>query len=355
MADALRHLQPGLPDREVVDSIFRAVHSIKGGAATYGFDQVASFAHVLETLLADLRGQGRHISAEQLDLLRRSSAILRDMLHDVQSGPQANARAAESPQDSAVIRINVGKVDTLKSHIDELVGSHSALRCVAESLTGPGSEHLRDPLVRLERKIRQLQGSCAQLRQIPIGDLFARFPRMAQDLAQQLGKQIELEISGGEVEIDSIMLEKVGNSLIQLLRNSIDHGIEGPAVRLAVGKRATGAVRLHAWTAGNRTFVEVSDDGAGFDRDRLIGKAVENGIVGAESVLSDREAYQLIFAPGVSTTDVATEISGRGVGMDVVRHNIELLGGGIEIFSTPGQGSRFLIDVPALIPHCAGE
>jgi two-component system chemotaxis sensor kinase CheA len=388
MEDCLLHLRPGMPDKEVVNAIFRVAHSIKGGAATYGFNHVASFAHVVESLLIELREQQTHFTAEILELLRKSAQTMRGMMLDLQSGQSTQSRAiadlrlqlerlltkpsppptlrAQSGQKRLTrtiecnpggtsIRIDTVKFDDLRHCIAELVAAQSLVRQAAESLEAPASVHIRDKLALLERKILRLQEDCDQLRQITLGTLFDRFQSMAQTLAQKLGKKIEFQISGGEVAIDRSMLEKIRNCLIQLLRNSIDHGIEDSATRAAAGKLETGVVQLKAWFTGSRIFIEVADDGGGFDRDRLLRKAIAAGIVDRDAVLTDQEAYDLIFAPGVSTTEVVSEISGRGVGMDIVRRNIELLGGGIEIFSTPGRGSRFVIDVPTMTMHCVAE
>lgn len=532
MEDALLKLTLGTPDKEVVNTIFRVAHSIKGGAATFGFAEVASFTHTLETLLDELRGMRREVTQEIMDLLLKSVDIMRDMLRAVQAkqpvdmqkvadvqfdlellvaqktgaappkaastpaaapassaapasetgwligfrpkpellargndplrllaelrhlghvavtpdlsripplpdldpeqchisfeiklesqapkaavqevfdwaegdcelsitaltgdgpapvhsvaaaaGPDSSPKqsggasgatdagnigpamahapvaktSAPANPDSTSIRVSIEKIDELMNSIGELVITQSMICQLADQFTGVGADRLRAGLVQLDRNVRELQESVMQVRMVPISFVFGRFPRMVRDLAQKLGKQVDLKMTGGDTELDKTMLEKIGDPLVHLVRNGIDHGVEKPDVRTAAGKPATGTVHLHAWHKGSSIIVEVSDDGGGLNRDRLVKKAREKGIVSSDAVLTDREAYELIFAPGFSTADVATDVSGRGVGMDVVRRNIEALGGNVEIDSTPGRGSRFVINLPLTLAIVDGQ
>jgi len=195
-----------------------------------------------------------------------------------------------------------------------------------------------------------------RVRMLPISFVFSRFPRMVRDLSGRLGKQVELKVTGDQTELDKTVLEKIGDPLVHLVRNSVDHGIEMPAVRAAAGKPAVGVVSLEAYHKGGNIVVEVCDDGGGLQRDRILAKALERGLVAAhETSLTDEQIYDLIFMAGFSTADQATDISGRGVGMDVVRRNIKELGGSIEVRSTLGRGSRFIITLPLTLAIVDGQ
>jgi two-component system chemotaxis sensor kinase CheA len=194
-----------------------------------------------------------------------------------------------------------------------------------------------------------------RVRMLPISFVFSRFPRMVRDLAQRLGKQIELKITGEYTELDKTVLEKIGDPLLHLVRNSIDHGIEKVDARLAAGKTAVGTVHLDACHRGGNIAVEVSDDGGGLDKDRILAKARDRGLVGATDALSDEQINDLIFVPGFSTAEQTTDVSGRGVGMDVVRRNIKELGGKIEVRTERGRGSRFIITLPLTLAIVDGQ
>jgi two-component system chemotaxis sensor kinase CheA len=203
--------------------------------------------------------------------------------------------------------------------------------------------------------MRGLQESVMRVRMLPISFVFSRFPRMARDLAQRLGKQIDLKLTGQETELDKTVMEKIGDPLVHLVRNSIDHGVEMPDVRVSKGKPAVGTVHLDAYHRGGNIAVEVSDDGGGLDKDRILAKAKSRGLVGPNDILSDEQVYDLIFLPGFSTAEKTTDVSGRGVGMDVVRRNVHELGGKIEIKSFPGKGSKFLITLPLTLAIVDGQ
>ncbi|HEX4269033.1 MAG TPA: chemotaxis protein CheA, partial [Steroidobacteraceae bacterium] len=206
-----------------------------------------------------------------------------------------------------------------------------------------------------ERNMRELQESVMRVRMLPISFVFSRFPRMVRDLAQRLGKQIELKLTGEQTELDKTVLEKIGDPLVHLVRNSIDHGIESPETRIAGGKSAEGTVHLDACHRGGNIAVEVSDDGGGLDRERILAKARARGLVGPSDPLTDSEIYELIFVPGFSTVEKTTDVSGRGVGMDVVRRNVKELGGKIDVRSEPGHGSRFTITLPLTLAIVDGQ
>jgi len=190
---------------------------------------------------------------------------------------------------------------------------------------------------------------------LPISFVFSRFPRMVRDIAQRLGKQIDLKLTGEQTELDKTVLEKIGDPLVHLVRNSIDHGIEMPDVRVAAGKEAVGTVHLDACHRGGNIAVEVSDDGGGLDKDRILAKARQRGLVGPNDILTEDQIHDLIFLPGFSTAEKTTDLSGRGVGMDVVRRNVKELGGKIELRSEQGKGSRFIITLPLTLAIVDGQ
>jgi len=267
----------------------------------------------------------------------------------------AATHTAAPTADSSSIRVSVEKIDELMNTVGELVITQSMLSQLGQKLEGPDADRFRSSLAQLERNMRGLQESVMRVRMLPISFVFSRFPRMARDLAQRLGKQIELKLTGQETELDKTVMEKIGDPLTHLVRNSIDHGIESPEARVAKGKPAVGVVHLDACHRGGNIAVEVSDDGAGLDKDRILAKARSRGIVGQSDVLTDEQIYDLIFEPGFSTAEKTTDVSGRGVGMDVVRRNVHELGGKIEIRSTPGKGSRFTITLPLTLAIVDGQ
>ncbi len=515
MEAALLKLNVGAPDAETVNTIFRVAHSIKGGSATFGFAEVASFTHTCETMLDELRANRMQVTRAITDLLLKSVDIMREMLRAVQhkmpidaqrvadvqfdlelaiaqktapgvaavvqaaietpTQPRKNAHrwrihfrpypqlfvhgndplrmlreladlgdldvvvtaqnlpalreldpescylswnltvdtdatrevidqvfdwaegdcelkihdetaavatpsvkpapvvemkpteapravaseAAEAPKqglgEGGSIRVSTEKIDELMNTVGELVITQSMLTQLGTRLSGPLSDQLRAGLAQLERNVRELQESVMRVRMLPISFVFSRFPRMVRDLSQRLGKQVELKVTGDQTELDKTVLEKIGDPLVHLVRNSIDHGIELPQARVAAGKPSTGVISLEAYHKGGNIVVEVCDDGGGLQRERILAKARERNLVGANEALTDEQILHLIFMPGFSTADQATDISGRGVGMDVVRRNIKELGGSIEVSSTAGRGSRFVITLPLTLAIVDGQ
>ncbi|TCV95528.1 chemotaxis protein CheA [Biostraticola tofi] len=250
-------------------------------------------------------------------------------------------RAAESGS----IRVAVEKVDKIINLLGELVISQSMLKQLSASLDPSVGDELLISISQLEHNARDLQESVMSIRMMPLQYVFGRFPRLVRDLAGKLNKQCELQIKGGSTELDKSLIEKIIDPLTHLIRNSLDHGIEDVATRLANGKPATGTLTLSAEHRGSHIILEISDDGAGLNRERILAKALSQGMDIAENI-SDEEVWQLIFAPGFSTAEHVTDVSGRGVGMDVVKRNIKDLGGGIEIRSAPNQGTLVRILLP---------
>ena len=524
MESALLKLDIGAPDSELINTIFRVAHSIKGGSATFGFSDIASFTHSLETLLDELRSGGMQVTLAMSDLLLKSVDVMRAMLRAVQAkqpieaqrvsdlqfdlelmiaqkpaltpAPQAAPTPASAPApaaqvpapravdansrrwqiafrpfreffargndpmrmlrqlaelgelavtvdtdslpplakldpqechlawtleltgnvgeepirqvfewaegdcelrinevgaavsltdaaveavltakpeaaaapataakpetavgslDSGSIRVSVEKIDELMNTVGELVITQAMLSQLGTTLEGPTAEKLRAGLAQLERNTRELQESVMRVRMLPISFVFSRFPRMVRDLAQRLGKQIELKLTGEQTELDKTVLEKIGDPLVHLVRNSIDHGIESPETRVAAGKPAFGTVHLDACHRGGNIAVEVTDDGAGLDKDRIVAKARSRNLIGPNDSLTDEQIHDLIFLPGFSTAEKTTDVSGRGVGMDVVRRNVKELGGKIELRTERGKGSRFVITLPLTLAIVDGQ
>jgi two-component system chemotaxis sensor kinase CheA len=257
--------------------------------------------------------------------------------------------------DGGSIRVSIEKIDELLNSVGELVITQSVLSQLAAPLEGHDAEEFRNALGQLERHMRSLQESVMRVRMLPISVVFNRFPRLVRDLGQRLGKKIELRLSGESTELDKTVMEKIGDPLVHLVRNSIDHGIESPEARLAAGKSAHGVIELSAYHKGGNVVVEVRDDGGGLKRERILAKARERGLVGADEELSEERIFNLIFAPGFSTADVVSDVSGRGVGMDVVKRNINELGGHVQIHSTPGSGSMVRIRLPLTLAILDGQ
>ena len=250
----------------------------------------------------------------------------------------------QSETDSS-IRVNVSKVDQLINQVGELLITQAMLAQIAGSLDPVRYETLHKCVAQLERNARDLQGSVMSIRLVPISIVFNRFARMVREIAGKLGKTVELKTVGETTELDKGLIEKIADPLSHLVRNSLDHGLETTGERIAKGKHPTGTIQLKASQVGGRIVIEVSDDGAGLNRARILAKAAERGIACSES-MSDEEVWPLIFAPGFSTAEVVTDISGRGVGMDVVLKNVHSIGGRVHIASEAERGACVSISLP---------
>lgn len=262
------------------------------------------------------------------------------------AAPAAAAKpATRTDSESSSIRVSVEKIDSLINLVGELVITQAMLSQLSEDLDPTHFERLQQALAQLEHNTRDLQESVMSIRMLPISFIFSRFPRLVHDTSARLGKQVELILHGEHTELDKSVIEKLSDPLTHIVRNSIDHGIETPAERLAAGKPAQGSVKLAASHQGGSVVVEISDDGRGLSRERILAKAREKGLP-VHDGMSDAEVWQLIFMPGFSTAEAVTELSGRGVGMDVVRRNIQAMGGRIDIDSAPGMGTRMSIRLP---------
>jgi len=494
MEAGLLSLEQGSRDGDLINSIFRAAHSIKGGSATFGFDAIAGLTHVLETLLDELRAGQRAVSPPAVDAMLASVDVLRALLAEAEHGtpadpaavqaikdrlnavlsgeeapapaPAAAAKADDAPdgwkigftpapslfmsgndplrilrelehlgplevacrlerlpgfeqidpleaylawdlgligqvprsavddvfawvvddceldiqpmQRNAVpveaaavaaqqaaapaaaqpgapaaandaaetsIRVSVDKIDGLINLVGELVITQAMLKQVSGVLDPAQCERLFAGLDLLERNTRDLQEAVIGVRMLPVDAVFRRFPRLVRDLSARLGKQVRLRTVGEGTELDKGLIERIADPLVHLVRNSIDHGLEMPDVRAQAGKDETGTITLAASHQGGHIVIEVSDDGRGLNRDRILAKAHERGLAVPENP-TDAQVWDLIFQPGFSTAEQVTDLSGRGVGMDVVRRNIQALGGEVQLESATGQGTRVVIRLP---------
>ncbi|RUR41376.1 chemotaxis protein CheA [Vreelandella populi] len=260
---------------------------------------------------------------------------------------EAAAKPKKAAAESSSIRVSVDKVDQIINLVGELIITQSMLDQTVSDLEDQsvGNSSLQNGMSLLQRNARDLQEAVMSIRMIPMEFVFSRFPRVVRDTAGKLGKEIELVTEGKSTELDKSLVERITDPLTHLVRNSLDHGIEMPDKREALGKPRTGKLTLSARHQGGNILIEVRDDGAGMDRERLLAKARENGL-NVSDTMTDEEVYQLIFAPGFSTAEAVTDVSGRGVGMDVVKRNIQGMGGRVEIQSKLGEGTNTRIVLP---------
>ncbi len=274
---------------------------------------------------------------------------------DARETSEAAPDAPRTAQSSDSIRVATEKIDALINLVGEIVITQSMLGAV-ETGDGPERvERLRDGLGQLARNTRELQEGVMRIRMLPMSAAFSRFPRLVRDLSGKLGKQVELVVSGEDVELDKTVLEKIGDPLVHLVRNALDHGIEPPEARREAGKPETARLELAAAHRGGTIVIEVRDDGRGLDRERILAKARQRGLVSGDESLTEDEVFDLVFRPGFSTADRVSDVSGRGVGMDVVRRNIQSLGGSVGVASKAGAGSTFSIRLPLTLAVLDGQ
>ncbi len=468
-------------DPEILNTIFRAAHSIKGGSSTFGFVEVAAFAHVLESRLDALR-EGRSLPNRRfVGLLLLSVDCLRGLIIAAKTGTEVDKNAidairgqleklesettaapaiaqfqphGETPRISScqivfrpqqrifhsgndplrifrelaglgalktfvdvaalpsweqldpeacyfgwnleltgavnreaiaevfswvaddshleiitrsipvlaqrtiaeavasidthtdTLRVSVPKVDTLINTVGELVITQTMLSQIASNFSFENLSRLFAGIAQLERNTRELQESVMRIRMLPLSFAFNRLPRLVHDMSQKLEKNVELIIHGEQTEIDKTVIDRLIDPLLHLVRNSLDHGIESPTERKAIGKPDMGTIELKAYQKGGNVVIEIRDDGRGLQHERILAKALERGLISPETKLSSQEIAEMIFLPGFSTADAVSDVSGRGVGMDVVRNNIRSLGGSVEIISHTGRGTCFTVRLP---------
>ncbi|WP_416150930.1 chemotaxis protein CheW [Salipaludibacillus sp. HK11] len=257
--------------------------------------------------------------------------------------PETEQKTAQAA--NKTIRVNIERLDSLMNLFEELVIDRGRLEQISSDLK---SNELTETVEHMSRISGDLQSIILNMRMVPVEQVFNRFPRMVRGLAKDLNKKVNLEIIGADTELDRTVIDEIGDPLVHLLRNSMDHGVETPEIRRNSGKPEESKITLKAYHSGNHVFIEVIDDGAGINRDKVLAKAISSGVVSAENGpnLSDKQVYELLFSSGLSTADVISDVSGRGVGLDVVKNKIESLGGNVTVNSTPGEGTMFSIQLP---------
>ncbi len=260
-----------------------------------------------------------------------------------------------SPKKSQTIRVDLEKIDSLINLLGELVITQSMLNVFGDADQSHDDERLKNGLSQLERHTRELQEGVMRIRMLPISFCFSRFPRVVRDMSKKLGKRVELSIVGEHTEVDKTVIEELTDPLVHLVRNSLDHGIEAPAVREKKGKSSNGMITLKAFHQVGNIIIEITDDGAGLNKDKIFAKAMSAGLIDSEREYTEQEIFDLIFLPGFSTAEEVSDISGRGVGMDVVRRNIRSLSGTIDVRSEANAGTTFTIRLPLTLAILDGQ
>lgn len=375
---------------EDIQGIFRSIHTVKGMAGMMGCEDIQTYTHGAENIVDGLRRRQFAVDRtvvdrllEILDTVRRlfdklaatgkpgcaadvADAVAR-LQEPVVSAPASKARKDGSENSAtplrrsddrhATLRVDTSKLDALAGTVGELFVAKNQMIAAMSALTTAelqrGFGLLQKNMDHLSRWINLLQDVTIKLRMVPVGVSFKKFQRLVRDLADKAGKQIELVTEGEETEVDRSVTEHLEDPLLHILRNAIDHGLEQPEARTAAGKKATGTIRLSTRQENNMIVIEISDDGRGMVADKLFEKAAQKGFIAAETEMTEREKLNLIFLPGFSTAEKVSDISGRGVGMDVVKKNIVRLHGTCDVHSVPGAGTTFTIRLPltlAIIP-----
>ena len=394
LGEQLVQLEQAADDRGLLNAVFRGFHTIKGGAGFLSLTPMVELCHALEDAFDKARDGKILLDDDAFDYAQRCLDTLTGQMAALGAGQvleaadpaliaaikawasgQAATRPAKAvapkPATAAMskpasgtgfsktggdteqtVRVDTKRLDAIVNLTGELVIARNRLKVLREKFK---DEDLHRAVTALDHATARLQGSVMRTHMQPVSRVFQRFPKMARDVARQLDKQVELTLEGAETELDRNLVEALADPLVHLVRNAIDHGIERPAVRQAAGKNPMGQVVLSARQEGDSVAIEIRDDGAGMDPERLRAKAVEKGLLTPDAAarLASEDCFLLIFMPGFSTKQEVTDISGRGVGMDVVQSTIRELSGQIQIHSEPGQGSRFTIRVPltlAILP-----
>jgi len=390
MEQALVQMESSPSDLELLHNIFRVAHTIKGNATSLELSELAGFAHVVEDLLDVFREQQALPSADLVSLLLKAVDELRAMVANAATGPRELtagqgdlrkeiAREVEKrskrvvatsavPEESSsglkadmlpgashrTLRADVDKLDHMLNLTGEIVIAQGRLRQMIEKLGTEQGRALLEMHREAERLYMDLQSEVMGIRMVPVGPLFRQFVRSVRDLARSHGKLARLEVVGGDVEVDTTVLEQLKDPLLHLVRNAVDHGLEKPALRESQGKNACGLIRLTAAHSGGNIVVKLEDDGAGFDRARILDKAKRLGLLSGQEEIRDQDLYDLVFQAGFSTADAVTDLSGRGVGLDVVRRNLDILRGTVEISSAAGKGTTITMRLPLTLAIIEG-
>jgi two-component system chemotaxis sensor kinase CheA len=358
-------------DTEAIDAVFRAFHTIKGMAGFLALDAISAHAHASESMLATARTERTAVDAKSIQALFSAVDQMRQMVAEVAPGTEPStlsateivstsaapaapedgvATASKAALDSAragTVRMDEARLDALLDAIGELVIAESmasaAVRADEDEIAVAGQ------LERLDKITRELQHMATSLRMVPMRATFRRMARLVRDVAHKAGKQVEFITSGEDTELDKSVVDAMQDPLIHALRNAVDHGIETPEQRITAGKPAAARVELHAFHAGGAINIEVRDDGRGLDRPKILAKARSLGMIGADEAPSDEQLFDLLYAPGFSTAEKVTDVSGRGVGMDVVRKTVEQLRGRITLTSAESEGTTVSVRLPVTL------
>jgi len=433
--DDLIALEKASDDPELMNRIFRSIHTVKGASSFLGFDLLVRVTHKTEDVLNRLRKGEITLSSEIMDVILEATDLVKTLVSDIKAGeivdreidetvnklipylseqppaqqqpaplaaeppaaeqamaqsadippgpeaapkplptaamppaptrpapempkkttpPKAAEKGGEDLSDNTTVRVDVKRLDDLMNQVGELVLERNRMIQLNQDLQGGSSDQVLfgEEFAKLAKRMSfvtsELQMQVLKMRMIPVEKVFKKFPRIVRSLARDLGKEVDLQIFGEETELDRSVVDEIGDPLIHLIRNAMDHGLETPDDRLASGKNRTGVLILAAVHEGNSIIISIKDDGRGIDTDRVGRKAIEKGLITEEQLaaMSQREMFDLIFLPGFSTKDQASDLSGRGVGMDVVKTNIKKLNGLIEIKSEKGLGSEFILRLP---------
>jgi two-component system, chemotaxis family, sensor kinase CheA len=426
--DDLIALEKSTDDADLMNSIFRSIHTVKGASSFLGFDLLVRVTHKTEDVLNRLRKGELLVTPGIMDVVLEATDLVKVLVGDIKAGdiqerdvdstinklmpflseqpavkpveqpetaapvdsvPAAEAavepaaeqepaaalppvKATPTPEtvkkpatpkpsekgddlsDNSTVRVDVKRLDDLMNQVGELVLERNRMMQLNQDLQAATSDQVvfGEEFSKLTKRMNfvtsELQMQVLKMRMIPVEKVFKKFPRIVRSLARDLGKEVDLQIFGEETELDRSVVDEIGDPLIHLIRNAMDHGLETPEERRAAGKSGTGNLVLAAVHEGNQIIISIKDDGRGIDTDRVGRKAVEKGLITEEQLaaMSQREMFDLIFLPGFSTKEKASDLSGRGVGMDVVKTNIKKLNGIIEIKSERGQGSEFILRLP---------
>jgi two-component system chemotaxis sensor kinase CheA len=344
-------------DREKIESAFEFVKEdctlrlLSPGSSFGDYHKLLHEAGVEAALIHDILTTCAGLSGAGLEQLLHSQVpgsipLASPALHSANARPPdstAPAKPTASAADNRTVRVAAQKLDSLITHIGELITAAAGANLTARR---SGNAELQESTSRISALIEQVREGALQLRMVKIGGTFSRFQRVVHDVSAELGKQIQLEVSGEDAELDKTVVEQIADPLTHLVRNAIDHGIEAADVRAACGKPVGGTIKLNAFHDSGSIVIEVSDDGGGLKRDRILAKAQERGLIESGRSLTDVEIFNLIFEPGFSTAEAVTNLSGRGVGMDVVKRNITALRGTVNIRSTEGVGTTIAVRLP---------
>lgn len=387
METSLLHIQEHGKNKEHINTIFRAAHTIKGGAATLGFNELVKFAHITENLLDEIRTDKKEINNTLITLLLKIKDHFSELIESIiQNGciekysqdllnitdnyksklqdydftkedikeieqdkieqkPIIIDNTNEAPsqitkKQSTLLKIESKKIDDIINLLGEMVITTAA---VMEHSKRIQDKPLKESVDNLYKILEELREASMKSRMIPIADTFKKYQRTVRDISLELDKKIDLNIEGGDTELDRVIIEKISDPLMHLIRNSVDHGIESIEERKSLNKPSTANITLSASHEAGNIIIKVKDDGRGLDPKKIFDKAVEKKLISKDDTLQDEEIFNLIMHPGFSTASVVTDLSGRGVGMDVVKKNIDQLGGNIEIHSEPSKGMTVTI------------